>query len=203
MLSDVTDMARRAVTSAGYAGLVAVMVAENVFPPIPSEIVLPLAGYEVSQGSLAFVWTVLAATGGALIGALILYAIGRYGGRPVVLRWGRVLRVTAADLDRAESWFDRWGDWVVLGARVLPIARSLVSIPAGMMRMGLRRFIVLTALGSMMWNLLLVGLGYQLGANWEDVSHTVATFSDAILVLAVVACAAVAAWWWRRRVARG
>ncbi len=91
------------------------MVAENVFPPIPSEVVLPLAGFEVDAGSLNFVLVVLAATLGSLAGALILYAIGLYGGRPAVLKWGSVLRVGEKDLDRAEQWFDRWGDWVVLG----------------------------------------------------------------------------------------
>ena len=199
MLDDLTRFARDAVTTAGYPGILAAMVAENLFPPIPSEIVLPLAGYEVSQGSLTFTLTVLVATAGSLIGALILYAIGRFGGRPAVERWGRVLRVTEADLDRAERWFDRWGDWIVLLSRLVPLIRSVVSIPAGIMEMPVLRFAALTTLGSLIWNFLLVGAGYQLGARWEEVSELVGRWSDAMLVIAVVSLAAACVWLWRRR----
>lgn len=201
MLSGLTDLARDAVTALGYTGIFLAMVGENLFPPVPSEVVLPLAGFEIEAGQLNFVLTVAAATLGSLVGALILYAIGMYGGRPVVLRWGRVLRVTPADLQRAESWFDRWGSWVVLGARVVPLARSVVSIPAGMMRMGLLRFTVLTTLGSLVWNTVLIYAGFQLGANWEEVSDVVSRFSTVIKIAAVFAVAA-AAWWIYKRVSR-
>lgn len=184
MLDAVTDLARDAVTSAGYPGILGAMLAENLFPPIPSEIVLPLAGYEASRGSLTFVWTVAAATAGSLLGALVLYAVGLYGGRPAVERW---LRVGPDDLARSERWFARWGDWVVLGARVVPVARSVVSIPAGTMRMPLPRFVVLTTLGSLAWNLLLVGAGYLLGRHWEDVADVVGGFSKVVLGVAVIA----------------
>ena len=199
MLDDLTDFARDAVTTAGYPGILGAMVAENVFPPIPSEIVLPLAGYEVAQGSLTFFATVLVATAGSLIGALILYAVGRYGGRPAVDRWGRLLRVTHADLDRAERWFDRWGDWIVLFSRLVPLIRSVVSVPAGLMRMSVLRFAVLTTLGSLLWNFLLVGAGYQLGSRWEQISEVVGRWSDVMLVLAVLSVVAAAVWLWRRR----
>jgi membrane protein DedA with SNARE-associated domain len=198
VLDSITQFARDAVTTAGYPGIFGAMVAENVFPPIPSEIVLPLAGFEVDAGDLNFVLVVLAATLGSLAGALILYAIGLYGGRPLVLKWGMVLRVSARDLDRAEVWFDKWGDWVVLVARVIPIARSLVSIPAGTMRMGLPRFILLTTLGSLVWNLVLVTAGYQLGANWEDVTNVIESYSLVIRIAAVLAALAFVWWAWRR-----
>lgn len=201
MLDSITQTARDAVTSAGYPGIFAAMVAENVFPPIPSEIVLPLAGFEVDAGDLNFILVVLSATLGSLAGALILYAIGLYGGRPLVLKWGMVLRVSERDLDRAEDWFDRWGDWVVLVARVIPIARSLVSIPAGMMRMGLVRFVALTTLGSLVWNLILVSAGYQLGANWEDVTNVIESYSFVIRIAAVLAVLAFGWWVLRRRAA--
>ena len=199
MLDGITELARDAVTSAGYPGLFAAMVVENLFPPIPSEIVLPLAGAEVSRGDLTFAWTVLAATAGSLSGALLLYAIGRYGGRPLVFRWGRVLRVGPADLDRAERWFERWGDWVVLCARVVPLARSVVSIPAGMARMPLLRFCLLTALGSLVWNLILVGAGYQLGANWEEVTEVVSRYSDVMVAISILLLVAAVVWVVRRR----
>ncbi|HST40365.1 MAG TPA: DedA family protein [Conexibacter sp.] len=199
MLDKVTEVARDAVTTAGYPGIFAAMVAENVFPPIPSEVVLPLAGFEVDAGELNFLLVVLAATLGSLAGALILYAIGLYGGRPLTLRWGKVLRVTAEDLDRAEDWFDRWGDWVVLVARVIPIARSLVSIPAGMMRMGLVRFIALTTIGSLVWNFILVFAGKQLGANWEDVTGTVEDYGLPLRIAVILLIVGGAAWLLLRR----
>lgn len=201
VLDKVTETARDAVTTLGYPGIFAAMVAENVFPPIPSEVVLPLAGFEVDAGELNFVLVVLAATLGSLAGALILYAIGLYGGRPAVLKWGSLLRVGERDLDRAEQWFDRWGDWVVLGARVIPLARSVVSIPAGMMRMSLLRFSLLTAAGSLVWNIALVFAGKQLGANWEDVTDAVETYALPLRVVLVLGIVAGAVWLLRRRAA--
>lgn len=199
MLDALTEFARDAVTAAGYPGICGVMVLEVVFPPIPSEVVLPLAGYEVAQGGLDFVPVTLVATLGSLLGAYVLYALGRFGGRPLVLRFGRVLRVGEADLDRADAWFGRWGDRVVLAGRMVPLARSIVSIPAGTMRMPLARFTVLTALGSLVWNLVLIGAGYQLGARWEEVSRLVSRYSVVAYVLFVLAAGAAVVWLLRRR----
>lgn len=199
MLDALTEFARDAVTAAGYPGICGVMVLEVVFPPIPSEVVLPLAGYEVAQGGLGFVPVTLVATLGSLLGAYVLYALGRFGGRPLVLRFGRVLRVGEADLDRADAWFGRWGDRVVLAGRMVPLARSIVSIPAGTMRMPLARFTVLTALGSLVWNLVLIGAGYQLGARWEEVSRLVSRYSVVAYVLFVLAAGAAVVWLLRRR----
>jgi membrane protein DedA with SNARE-associated domain len=199
MFDSLSDLAREAVTAAGYPGLFAAMVAENLFPPIPSELVLPLAGFESFEGNLVFVWALLAATAGSLAGALVLYAVGLYGGRPVVYRYRRILRVSEADLDRADAWFDRWGTWVVLGARVVPIARSLVSIPAGMSEMPLARFVLLTTVGSLAWNSILMGAGYGLGANWNDVTDIAERYSTAMKVAAVLTVVAFVVWVVRRR----
>ena len=201
MLDRVTQAARDAVTTLGYPGIFAAMVVECLFPPVPSEVVLPLAGFEVNSGDLNFLLVVLSATLGSVAGALILYAIGRYGGRPAVLRYGRVLRVDPEDLSRAERWFERWGDWMVLGSRLVPLVRSVVSVPAGVMRMSVLRFTVLTAIGSFVWNLLLVRAGYQLGANWDEVTALVESYALVIRVGVVLAAVAVA-WWACRRVAR-
>jgi membrane protein DedA with SNARE-associated domain len=118
-----------------------------------------------------------------------------------VLKWGSVLRVGEQDLDRAERWFARWGDWVVLVARVIPLARSVVSIPAGMMRMSLLRFSLLTAGGSLVWNIALVFAGKQLGANWEDVTGAIETYALPIRIVLVLGILAGAAWLLKRRAA--
>src|SRR5215211_4274420 len=127
---------RSAITTGGYPALALLVLLENLFPPIPSEVVLPLAGYYVERGTLTFVPAVAAATAGLLAGALILYGLGRIGGRPLVLRYGRFLRVDDERLRRAEDWFARYGDAVVLFARMVPGARSVVSVPPGSLGWG-------------------------------------------------------------------
>lgn len=171
----------------GYFGLFLLLLIENLFPPIPSEVILPLAGFLVGRGEFVFVGALLASTAGAVVGALILYALGRWGGRTLVLRYGRFLRVTDKDLDRADGWFDRYGNWIVLLARLIPGIRSIVSIPAGTLEMPLLQFTVLTTIGSALWNTLLIGLGVFLGRNWEVVSERVGAASDVVLVVTAVA----------------
>ena len=183
----------------GHLGLALLLVAENLFPPIPSEVVLPLAGFVVSRGDLVFLLALVSATAGSVVGALILFSLGRYGGRGLVLRYGSWLHVSAKELERAEGWFRRYGDWVVLGARVVPFARSVVSIPAGTMKMPLLRFIVLTAVGSGVWNALLIGAGVALGANWTRISGWIGSYSDVVLILLTGAAAVFLVLRHRRR----
>lgn len=187
----------------GYLGLFLVLIIENLFPPIPSEAVLPLAGFLVGLGEMNFVLAVLVSTAGATVGALILYALGRYGGRPLILRYGKILRVDAPSLDRAESWFLRYGDWVVLVARIIPLARSIVSIPAGTMRMSLPRFTLLTVIGTGLWNILLIGMGQLLGENWERVSEVASTYSDVAVGLGGLAVVAYGVFYLFRRRIKG
>lgn len=187
------------IAALGYVGLALLLIAENLFPPIPSEIVLPLAGFLVGRGDLVFWAALLASTFGSVAGALILYALGRYGGRKLVLRYGRFLRVDEESLDRADAWFRRYGDWVVLFARIVPFARSIVSIPAGTMNMPVIRFVVLTALGSFVWNSLLIGAGVILGANWQRVEAWVGSYSNTVLIVVAVAAASVLLLRHRRR----
>lgn len=174
----------------GYLGLALLLVAENLFPPIPSEVVLPLAGFLVSRGDLSLLGALVAATTGSVLGAVALYSLGRWGGRRFVLRYGAWLRVDKESLDRAEGWFRNYGDALVLFARVVPVARSIVSIPAGTAKMPLVRFVVLTAVGSAIWNALLIGAGVFLGANWSVVQDWVGSYSNVVLVLAAVGAAA-------------
>ena len=177
------------ISALGYLGLALLLVAENLFPPIPSEVVLPLAGFLVGRGDLSFFGALVAATAGSTAGALVLYAMGRWGGRRLVLRHGRWLRVDREGLDKAEGWFKHWGDSLVLFARVVPVARSVVSIPAGTMKMPPLRFTLLTAIGSALWNAVLIGAGVILGANWSTVQHWVGSYSDVVLVALTVGAA--------------
>ncbi len=197
-MEQLTTWVEQGLASGGLYALALVMFIENLFPPIPSELVLPLAGFEVSRGTVSLGEALVASTLGSVAGALALYALGRYGGRPLVLRFRRVLRVTERELDRADAWFDRHGPKVVLFARMVPLARSIVSIPAGWSEMPLLRFTLLTTAGSLAWNAVLIGAGNALGRNYERVAAEVGTFSNLVLAVAVLAVVAVVVWWARR-----
>jgi membrane protein DedA with SNARE-associated domain len=203
MLEDIQTWVENVVDEVGAVGLAFVMFLENVFPPIPSEIVLPLAGFYVEDGRLGFVEALVGATVGAVAGALLLYAIGRFGGLPLVLRYRRILRVSEAEIERADAWFDRYGDWIVFFARMIPIIRSIVSIPAGMSEMPILRFTLFTAAGAAIWNTALIGAGYALGGNYEEVESVVGPLSRVILVVLVLAIVYVGYRWHRRRRSAG
>ncbi|CAN5202984.1 DedA family protein [soil metagenome] len=198
MLEAISEWATGTLRAGGALGLAVVMLVENLFPPIPSEGVLPYAGFLVSRGELGLAATLAGSTTGSVVGALVLYAMGRWGGRPLVLRFHKVLRITERDLDRADAWFARSGQLVVLFGRMAPLARSVVSVPAGVARMPLGRFVLLTTLGSLAWNVLLVGAGMALGKRWHQVSELVGASTSWVL-LAMAGGVAVAAWWWWRR----
>ena len=189
MLGDVGQWVLDVIGALGYIGLALLLVAENLFPPIPSEVVLPLAGFLVGRGDLSLWGAIFAATFGSVAGALVLYGLGRWGGRRLVLRYGRWLRVDEKGLKDAEGWFRRYGDWVVLFARVVPVARSIVSIPAGTMKMPVGRFVLLTTLGSAVWNSILIGAGVALGANWQAVEGWMGSYSDVVLIAGTVTVA--------------
>lgn len=194
-----TDWVLDVIDALGYLGIAALMVLECLFPPIPSEVVLPLAGFSVDRGDFSFGWVLLVSTAGSMAGAYLLYAVGRIGGRPFVLRYMKALRLKPDDLDRAERWFVKRGDWIVCASRLVPGVRSIVSVPAGMLRMPLPRFTVLTAIGSAVWNAALIGLGWGLGASWESASGPIGTASRVIVIVLGVAVVAAAIWWLRRK----
>ncbi len=169
-------LAERAATiveTLGYGGVAILIALENVFPPIPSELILPLTGFLSGQGRMWLPGAIAAATLGSVAGALLLYGVGARLGedwlRRVVDRYGHLLTVSDKDLDRVEGWFDRHGAWAVLFGRLLPVVRSLVSVPAGVRCMPLVQFVLYTAIGSGLWNTVLIGLGWVLGDRWEMV----------------------------------
>jgi membrane protein DedA with SNARE-associated domain len=178
----------------GYAGLALLMLVETVFPPIPSEAILPLAGYLAEQGDLNVVAVLATSTAGSMIGALALYEAARRGGRPFAHRFLRRARIDPARLDSAEQWFARRGALVVLTGRCIPGVRSLVSLPAGVLRMPRWEYLLFTFIGSAVWNALLVGAGYALGSQWERVSEVVGPLSTPLLVAAIAGAAAFLLW---------
>lgn len=199
MLGDLGQFASDVVEELGYAGLVVIMAVEHVFPPIPSELVLPLAGFQVAEGTLSFPGALIASTAGSLIGASILYWIARAGGRPLLFRLRRVLRITERDIDTAERRFERHSWWIVVLGRMVPGVRSLVSVPPGLLRMAYGRYLGLTLVGSLAWNTLLIAIGQQLGSRWEEVSQVVGPLSRIVLIALIPL---TVAWVWiyvRRR----
>ncbi|GAA1868893.1 DedA family protein [Myceligenerans crystallogenes] len=176
----------------GAPGAGVAIALENLFPPLPSEVILPLAGFTAAQGGLVL-WQVLAwTTAGSVTGALILYGLGAWLGRDRLRAIvDRMPLVPLSDVDKAEDWFARRGDQAVLIGRLIPIVRSLISIPAGVERMPLGRFLAYTTLGSGVWNTLLVGAGYLLGDQWQVVEEGVGVFQKVVVVVVALAVA----WW--------
>ena len=196
MLSSLATWVQDVIEQLGYLGVALLVVLENVFPPIPSEIVLPFAGFVAQQGSESVVWMILAATVGSVIGALIMYWIAAIIGderlHAFTRRFGKWVQIREADLTRAEEWFDRHAMSAVLVGRCVPLIRSVVSIPAGFRRMKLIPYIAYTFLGSLVWNIALVGAGAVLGENWERVEPVVATFQWIVIVVILAGLARVA-----------
>jgi membrane protein DedA with SNARE-associated domain len=200
----VRDLVTQIYEAVGYLGVALWVAIESVIIPIPSELVLPFAGFLVGEGAAIeplsgrpwdFWLTVIAGTLGATAGALIAYAIGWWGGRPILERWGRYLGVTADDLDKAEAFFAKHGEAASFFGRMIPVIRSLVSFAAGIAHMNLVKFTVFSFLGSLPWTALLVFVGMQLGANWEDVGAWLKRFEYAIVAILVVIALA---WVWLR-----
>jgi membrane protein DedA with SNARE-associated domain len=196
LLSSLATWVQDVIEQLGYLGVALLVVLENVFPPIPSEIVLPFAGFVAQQGSDSVVLMILAATVGSVIGALIMYWIAAVIGderlHAFTRRFGKWVQIREADLTRAEEWFDRHAMSAVLVGRCVPLIRSVVSIPAGFRRMKLIPYIAYTFLGSLVWNIALVGAGAVLGENWERVEPVVATFQWIVIVVILAGLARLA-----------
>lgn len=172
------------IDSLGAVGVGLLVALENIVPPIPSEIVLAMAGYLAGEGEINVVLVTVAATAGSVAGALALYWIGAALGEDRLKRWlDRVPLVERDDLEKADRWFERYGGWAVFLGRMVPVVRSLVSVPAGADRMPLGRFLALTTLGSGIWNSLFVGLGYALGSRWSQIDRYSTWFDLAIFAI--------------------
>ncbi|MGK5679005.1 DedA family protein [Actinoplanes sp. URMC 104] len=191
-MGGLTGWVASVIESLGEVGVGLLVALENVVPPIPSEIVLALAGYLASEGRVNLVLVFLAATAGSVVGALVLYWLGHALGEERLRRWlDHIPLVDADDLDKADRWFERHAQAAVLFGRCAPVVRSLISIPAGANHMPLMQFTLFTAIGSGVWNAIFVGGGYALGSRWQNLEKYSDWFNYAIYVLLAVT---IASW---------
>ena len=196
------DWTTELIEQTGYVGIFLLMFLETVFPPIPSEVIMPLAGVQAAQGKLSL-WAVIASgTAGAMLGNLFWYALARVIGlarfKPFIVRYGRWLTLDWDDVEKSERLFGRFGGIIVSGGRMLPTIRSVISIPAGLLNMRLKSFFIWSTLGTAVWTALLASAGWGLGKAFHDIDKILGPLSTAVIVLIVVAYV-----WrqltWRRR----
>ncbi|KEF33651.1 alkaline phosphatase [Deinococcus sp. RL] len=194
------DWVQGLMDSMGYLGILLLMILENLFPPIPSELIMPSAGFAAARGDLSLPLVILMGVLGSVIGTLPLYYIGRAFGEERLVAWadkhGKWLTLSGQDIRRADDWFDRHGAKAVLFGRLVPGIRSLLSLPAGMSEMPMPKFLIYSAIGSGLWSTALAYAGYVLGENYDRVEQYISPVSKIVLVgLAVAALA----WFLKRR----
>jgi membrane protein DedA with SNARE-associated domain len=185
LLSWISSILVEIISRSGYLGVTISMALESACIPIPSEIVMPFSGYLVSLGRFSL-WSVTVwATIGNLAGSLMAYFIGYYGGRPLVLKYGRYILINHDELNRADHWFSKYGPLTIFFSRMLPVIRTFISLPAGIARMNLPKFMIYTFLGSLPWNFGLTYLGMILGNQWKDLEDYFRKFDYLILIILV------------------
>ncbi|WP_059052607.1 DedA family protein [Paenibacillus senegalimassiliensis] len=189
----------------GYFGVFLLIALENVFPPIPSEVILTFGGFMTTYTSLTIPGVIIASTLGSVLGAVILYGVGylvnvdRLEGW--INRYGRFLRLTNEDIRRADRWFERYGYWTVLFCRMVPLIRSLISVPAGMAKMKFGLFLLFTTIGTLIWNIALVWVGAAVGGSWEKIVEFMDVYSTiAYIVIAIGAICLLLLWLRKRRI---
>jgi len=187
----------------GYIGVFLLICIENLFPPIPSEIILTFGGFMTINTNLTVIGVIIAATIGSVLGGIVLYGLGRILDvnrlEKIVDKYGHILRLKREDIYKADRWFNNYGFWTVFFCRMVPVLRSLISIPAGMARMNFPLFLLFTTLGTVIWNTLLVTLGAKLGENWGVILHYMDIYSDIVYVLLGIIFIVVVIYFVRRR----
>lgn len=192
----------------GYVGVALAVALETIVAPIPSEVILPMAGWKVSQSAAdasvlepltGLPWNiplaVVLATVGSVVGAVVGYYIGAWGGRPLLDRYGRYVGIGASDLDRADRWFERWGTWAVFFGRMVPLVRTFVSYPAGISRMPMGRFLLYSTLGSLPWNAALIYAGFVVGENYVQIEAAIKPYEYLIYAVVLAIAAVVIIRW--------
>ncbi len=184
-----------AILGLGVFGVFIGMFLESAYIPVPSEIILPFAGYLVYRHHASFTSAMVASLLGGLLGAIVSYWVARWGGRALVERYGRYVFIRAHEMNRAESWFQRHGDGAVFFGRLLPGIRTFISLPAGVAEMPFGRFVIFTFLGALPWTVLFVYVGYALGQHWRNVS----SLSHYFLIVVILALASWVVTSWKKR----
>ena len=203
MLSSLIEVLATWIVSAiavgGYWGVALLMALESACIPIPSELIMPFAGYLVGTGQMSLIGAALAGAIGCNIGSTVAYAIGAAGGRPLVERWGRYVLLNTHDIDAAERFFSRYGVATVFIARLLPVVRTFIALPAGFARMNMLKFQIYSFVGSFIWCLLLTYVGQQLGAQWDSNPALKAAFHNADIAIVLLVVAGIAWFVWSRQ----
>ena len=183
-----------AISTLGYAGIAAMMAIESACIPLPSEIIMPFSGYLVLEGRFTLFGASLAGAIGCVIGSVVAYIAGRYGGRAFIWKYGKYILISHHDVEMADRWFTRYGQAVVFFSRLLPVIRTFISLPAGIAKMPFIPFIIYTFAGSLPWCYLLAYVGYRMGEKWNTLGVYFHKFDTAIGII-ILACAV---WWiWR------
>ncbi|WML38195.1 DedA family protein [Neobacillus sp. OS1-2] len=175
----------------GYLGIFLLIAVENIFPPIPSEVILTFGGFMTTTTHMSIFGVIAVSTVGSVAGAVVLYRIGLLLDtnrlERIVDKWGHILRLTKKDIHKAIAWFQRFGVWAVFFGRLIPLIRSLISIPAGMARMNMGTFLLFTTMGTLIWNTILVNAGAAVGASWDDITRYMDVYSNVVyLILGVL-----------------
>ena len=175
----------------GYFGVFLLIAVENIFPPIPSEVILLFGGFMTTYTKLNIIFMIIAATFGSLLGAIVLYYIGKILNKErlkkiVRGKIGKVLRLKESDIEKADAWFDNKGNKTVFFCRFIPIVRSLISIPAGMSEMAMSKFLVYTIFGSLIWNTVLVYMGSIFGKNWTKILDVMDRYTHIVIILCII-----------------
>ncbi|XXM73094.1 DedA family protein [Lysinibacillus sphaericus] len=171
----------------GYIGIFLLIMLENIFPPIPSEVILTFGGFMTTKTDLSIFGVVMTSTIGSVAGAVVLYGVGTLiKAERIVEKWGHILRLTKKDVQKADGWFAKYGVWTVFFCRFIPLVRSLISLPAGMAHMNLVTFLVLTTLGTLIWNVILVSVGASVGGSWEKIVGYMDIYSSIVYVILAV-----------------
>jgi membrane protein DedA with SNARE-associated domain len=184
------------IAEAGYAGLFLLIAGESALLPIPSEVILPFAGFLVFSGKMTFWLAVLIAILGQIFGSAASYAVGYYGGRPIVLRYGKYFLLNHKHFEHVESWFSKHGMQAVFFGRLLPVVRTIISFPAGITKVNFKKFLLYSTLGIVPWTILLIYIGFKLGEKWQSI---IATF-DKFQLVVIAGIIIFLVWWaWNAR----
>jgi len=187
----------------GYIGILLLITLENIFPPIPSEVILTFGGAMTAKTEMTITGVVLVSTIGSVLGAVILYFIGSILEikrlEKIVDKWGHILRLKRQDLYKADLWFEKYGYWTVFFCRFIPLIRSLISLPAGMAKMNFGIFLFLTTIGTFTWNFVLIRIGAAVGDSWEEIVHYMDMYSNvAYAIIAIIGLAFVGSYIYKR-----